>query len=83
MQQVAVDLGLDENQVDEDDDKVVFDILVAELAAVAAYCQSDVVAAGLVTGARVLGPECLDGVLALDADGHFDSKIGVKERERV
>lgn len=32
------------------------DVLVAEAAAVAAHSQPDVVSAGLVTGARVLGP---------------------------
>lgn len=42
-------MGLDEDEVDEDDDKVVLDILVAEAAAVFTHRQTDVVAAGLVT----------------------------------
>lgn len=78
MQQVAVDLRLDEDEVDKDDDKVMLNILVAELAAVATNGQPDIVSAGLVTRARVLGPERLDWVLALDADGH---RGGVKAED--
>lgn len=51
VQQVAVDLGLDQDEVDEQHDKVVLDVLVAEAAAVLAHRQADVVAAGLVTAA--------------------------------
>lgn len=56
VQQVPVDLGLDQDEVDEQDDVVVLDILVAEPAAVPAHGEPDVVPAGLVTGARVLRP---------------------------
>lgn len=56
MQQVPVDLGLDQDEVDEQDDVVVLHILVAEPAAVPAHREADVVPAGLVTGARVLCP---------------------------
>lgn len=76
VQQMAVDLRLDEDQVDKDDDKIVLDILVAKLATVPADRQSDVVSTRLVTCARVLGPERLDGVLALDADGHRGGEVG-------
>jgi len=48
---VSVDLGLDKDEVDEQDDKVVFDVLVAEAAAVLAYRQPDVVSARFVAGA--------------------------------
>lgn len=51
VQQVAVDLGLDEHQVDEEHDVVMLDVFVAEAAAVAAHRQADVVAARLVAGA--------------------------------
>lgn len=70
VQQVAVDLGLDEHQVDEEHDVVMLDVFVAEAAAVAAHRQADVVAARLVAGARVLGPQRLDGVAAFYADRH-------------
>lgn len=56
VQQVPVDLRLDQDEVDEQDDIVVFDILVAEPAAVPAHREADVVPTGLVTGARVLRP---------------------------
>lgn len=80
MQQVAVHLRLDEDEVDKDYDKVVLNILVAKLTAVAAHSQSDVMAAGLVTGTRVLGPERLDRVLTLDADGHrVELPCGLRE----
>lgn len=71
MQQVAVDLGLDEDEVDEEDDEVVLDVLVAEPAAVLAHRQPDVVPARRVPRPRVLRPEGLDRVPALDADGHL------------
>jgi hypothetical protein len=45
MQQMAVNLGLDEDEVDEEDDKVMLDVLVAEAAAVATHGQPDVVPA--------------------------------------
>ena len=47
------------------------DILVAEAAAVATHSESDIVAAGLIPCARVLCPERLDGVSALNADWHI------------
>ena len=43
VEQVAIDLGLDEDEVYEEDDKVMFDVLVAETTTVAAYRQPDVV----------------------------------------
>jgi hypothetical protein len=46
-------LRLDQNQVDEEHDKIMLDILVAEASTFAADGQADVVAAGLVAGARV------------------------------
>lgn len=79
VQQVSVHLRLDEDEVDKDDDKVVLDILVAEPAAVATDRQPDVVPAGPVAGTRVLRPERLHRVLALDADGHRERE---RERER-
>lgn len=63
-------LWLDQDQVDEEHDKVMLDVLVAEAAAVAAHCQADVVAARLVARTRVLRPQRLDRVPALDADRH-------------
>lgn len=56
VQQVAVDLGLDEHQVDEQHYVVMLDVFVAEAPAVAAHRQPDVVAARLVARARVLCP---------------------------
>lgn len=56
MKQVPVDLRLDKDQVDEEHDKVMLDVLVAEAAAFSADRQADVVAARLVTCARVRGP---------------------------
>ena len=61
-------LRLDQDQVDEQHDKVVLDVLVAEAPAVLAHGQPDVVPARLVAAA--LAPERLDGVPALYADGH-------------
>ena len=56
MEQVPIDLGFDEDQVDEQHDKVVLDILVAEATAFTADSQTDVVPARLVPGARIRGP---------------------------
>lgn len=70
MQQVAVDLGLDEDEVDEEHHEVVLDILVAEAPALLAHRQPDVVSARRVPGSRVLRPQRLDRVPALDADRH-------------
>lgn len=50
MKQVAVDLGFDQNQVNEEHDEIVLDILVAKVAAISADGQADVVPAGLVIG---------------------------------
>lgn len=61
-------LRLDQDEVDEQHDKVVLDVLVAEAPAVLADRQPDVVAARLVAAA--LAPERLDGVSALNADRH-------------
>lgn len=63
-------LRLDENQVDKEHDKVMLDVLVAEAPALAAHRQPDVVAARLVARARVLRPQRLDRVPALDANRH-------------
>lgn len=40
MQQMSVDLRLDQDQVYEYNHEIMFDIFVAELAAVLAYCQA-------------------------------------------
>ncbi len=71
MQQVAVDLGFDEDKVDEEDDEVVLDVLVAEAAAVLAHRQPDVVPARRVARPLVLRPERLHRRPALDADRHL------------
>lgn len=63
-------LGLYKNQIDEQYDKVMLDILVAEAAAVATHGESDIVSAGLVPCARVCRPERLDRVPALNTNGH-------------
>lgn len=70
VQQMPIHLGLDEDEVDEEDNEVVLDVLVAEATAVLAHRQPDVVPARRVTGARVLRPQRLHRVPALDADGH-------------
>jgi hypothetical protein len=51
VEKVSVDLGLDQDEIDEENDKVVLDVLVAKSAAVLAHCQANVVPAGLVTAA--------------------------------
>ena len=56
VQQVAVNLGLDEDEVDEEHHEVVLDVLVAEAAAVLAHRQPDVMPARRVARARVLRP---------------------------
>lgn len=71
MQQVAVHLGLDEDEVDEQHDEVVLDVLVAEPAAVLAHRQPDIVPARRVARPLVLRPERLHRRPALDADRHF------------
>ena len=70
MQQVPINLGLDEDQVDEQDHEVVLDILVAEAAAVPAHREPDVMPARFVAGARILRPQRLDGVPAFNAHRH-------------
>lgn len=70
VQQVAVDLGLDQHQVDEEHHVVVLDVLVAEAAAVLAHRQPDVVPAARPARRAVLRPERAHRVPALDADGH-------------
>jgi hypothetical protein len=77
VQQVAVDLGLDEHQVDEEHDVVMLDVFVAEATAVPAHGQADVVAARLVAGARVLCPQRLDRVTAFYADRHRGQSLRV------
>lgn len=53
-----------------------FDIFIAESAAVLAYSQSHAVAAGFIVCAGVFGEESLDGVATLDADGHLAIIVG-------
>ena len=70
MQQVPVDLGLDEDQVDEQDDEVVLNIFIAEAPTVPTHGEPYVVPAGFVAGAGILCPERPDRMPALDTDGH-------------
>lgn len=70
---MPIHLRLDEDQVDEQHDKVMLDVLVAEAAAVAADGQADVMASGFVAGARA--PESAHWVAAFDADGHFGRSL--------
>lgn len=62
-------LGLDQDQVDEQDDVVVLDILVAEATAVLADRQADVVAAGP-------RPQRLNRMTAFYADRHRAARGG-------
>lgn len=64
-------LGLDEDHIDEEHDKVMLDILVAEATTVLTHRQPDVVAAARVPRPRVLRPQRLDGMPTLDTDGHL------------
>ena len=75
MQQVAVDLGLDEDEVDEEHDEVMLDVLVAEPPAVLAYRQPDVVPARRVPRPLVLRPERLHRRPALDTDRHRSFEV--------
>ena len=75
MQQVAVDLGLDEDEVDEDDHEVVLHVLVAEAAAALAHRQPDVVPARRVARPLVLRPERLHRRPALDTDRHRSFEV--------
>lgn len=68
MEEVAEDLGLNEDEVDEEDDKVMLDVFVGEAAAVLADGEAHAVV--FVVGAGVLRVQRLDGVAAFDADGH-------------
>lgn len=70
MQQMPIHLRLDQNQVDEYDYKVMFDVFVAEVSAVLAYCQAYAVAARVLIGALIFGIECFDGEAAFYADWH-------------
>lgn len=81
MQQMTVDLGFNEDEVDEQHDKVVLDVLVAEAAAVLAHSEADIVAARRIACARVLRPQRLDRVPAFDADRHFVLLFGVLMKE--
>lgn len=49
-------LWLDQNQVDEQHDKIMLDIFITKVPAVATHRQPDVVAARLIARARVLRP---------------------------
>lgn len=51
VQQMPVNLGLDQDEVDEEDDEVMLDVFVAKPAAILAHRQPDIVPAGLVAGA--------------------------------
>lgn len=53
---MPIDLGFNQDQIDEEHDKVMLDIFVAEAAAFTADGQTDVVPARFVAGARVRGP---------------------------
>lgn len=49
-------LRLDQNQVDEYHDEIVFDILVTELSAFPTYAEPDIMACGRITTCGVLCP---------------------------
>jgi hypothetical protein len=54
-QQMPVDLRLDQDQVDEEDDKVMFDVFVGEAVALRTLGQAHALAQGAVVGLAVLG----------------------------
>ena len=64
-------LRFDQNEIYKEDDVVVFNVFVAEAAAVLAHGEPHAVAAGLVIGAGVFGVERPDRIAAFYADGHF------------
>lgn len=68
---MPIDLRFDQDQVDEDNHKIMLDIFVAELPAVLAYCQAHAVAAGIFVGALIFGVECFDWKSALYTDWHL------------
>lgn len=67
-------LRFDQDQVDEQHHKVMFDILVAKASTVLADRQTNTVAAGLVIGSGILRVQRLDWIPAFYADGHFGGK---------
>jgi hypothetical protein len=68
---MSIDLRLDQNQVYEYDHKVMFDVFVAKLAAVLAYCQAYTVTAGGFICALIFGVEGLDGKATFYANWHL------------
>jgi hypothetical protein len=74
--QRSADLRLDQDQVDEQDDKVMFDVFVGEAATLRTLGQTHAFAQGSVVGLAVLGVEGIDGMSAFDADGHRPDESG-------
>lgn len=69
-EQVAVDLRLDEDKIDEEDDVIVLDIFVGKQLTARALSQTDTLAEGAVIGLAVGGIEMGDWIAALDAYWH-------------
>jgi hypothetical protein len=63
-------LWLNQNEIYKEDDVVVFNVFVAEAAAVLAHGEPHAVAAGLVIGAGVFSVERLDWISAFYTDWH-------------
>jgi hypothetical protein len=69
VEEMPIDLRLDEDEVDEEHDKVMLYVLIAETTAITTDGESDAVAAGLVSCARA--PQCANWRATFYADGHF------------
>lgn len=63
-------MWFNQNQINEENHKVMFDILVAEPAAVFADRKAHAMAAGLVIGSRIFGIEGLDWISTFYTDWH-------------
>jgi hypothetical protein len=63
-------LGLDQDQVNKQDDKIVLDIFVGESLAVGALCETDSFPESSIVGFTVHGVQLLDGSAACDAYRH-------------
>lgn len=63
-------LWFDQDQVDEDHDKVIFDVFVGEALAARALRQSHAFALGSVIGTTIRAIQVRDRIGAFDADGH-------------
>lgn len=68
-------MRFDQDEIDEDDDEVVFDVLVDEAFASRTLCEPDAFSEGSVIRILVFGEAVLDGVATFYTDWHLGESV--------